>query len=135
MTFELLLAIPILLLVFIGGVLVTQMLMANQAVQAAAANGAREASMPGSTEATVREAVRRSVAGWRFAPELMNSNIEITATSLMDGDIPLVNANSGDIVTVSIEIDAVDAVPDFLVSWGLSIADRKLNGTALFRRE
>lgn len=135
MSVELLLAIPILLMVVIGGVEITQMLMANQAIQAAANIGAREASMPGATEMSVRNAVRVSAAGWRFDSALTDGAIVIEVTSLGGGVIPLAVAETGDIVTVTVEVDAVDAVPDFLVSWGFSIADRSLNATALYRKE
>jgi len=135
MTFELLLVIPILLVILIGMIEVSQMLMAGQAVQAAASNGAREASMPGASEASVREVVRKSVAGWRFAPQLVDEDIEIEAMSLAGVVVPFADAERGDIVTVTIDIDAVDAVPDFLVSWGFSIAGRSINASALYRKE
>ena len=135
MTFELLLAIPILLVVLIGGIQINQMLMANQAIQAAATNGAREASMPGTTESDVRSVVRQSIAGWRFEPNLTDGDISIEAMSLEGDSVMLENAQRGDIVTVSIEIDAIHAVPDFLVSWGFSIMDRTIGASALFRRE
>ncbi len=135
MSFELLLVIPILLIVIVGGIEVSQLLMANQALQAASAAGAREASMPGSTEADVREAVRRSVIGWRFEPEMMDSDIDIAAIDMSGSVIALGSAMPGDVVKVSIEIDATAAVPDFLLSWGLSIASKKMNAASIFRRE
>lgn len=136
MSFELLLVIPLLLLVLLGGIELSQMLMAGQAVQAAASNGAREASMPGSTEAGVRNVVRQSVLGWRFESDMMDSDITIEAVSLATNTvIPLADAETGDVVTVSIEVDAADAVPDFLKSWGLSLVDRTIGASAIFRRE
>ncbi|REK27126.1 MAG: hypothetical protein DWQ42_07410 [Planctomycetota bacterium] len=135
MSFELLLAIPVLLIVLIAGIEISQMLMAHQAIAAAAASGAREASMPGATETSVRAAVRRSVEGWRFEPALADEDITIKAMSLDGMDIPLASAASGDVVTVSIEIEVTDAVPDMLPSLGFSLAQRTLTAAAVLRKE
>ena len=84
---------------------------------------------------SVREAVRRSVANWRFAPHLTDDAIDIEATDLACDPSPLVDSMTGDVVTVSIEIEAVHAVPDILQSWGLTLAKHTLRTTSVLRKE
>jgi len=134
---ELVLTLPILLMVVVGAVLLTQMLMSHQAVSAAAGNGAREATMPGATADSVREIVLRSVAGWRLAsdPNDVALAIRVNGVSLESDPAALAMAGSGDEISVTVGVDTVKAVPDMLKAFGMSIAGRRLESTIRMRKE
>jgi Flp pilus assembly protein TadG len=134
---ELVLTLPLLLMVVVGAVLLTQMLMSHQAISAAAGNGAREATMPGASADSVREIVLRSVAGWRLAtdPNDVAVAIRVNGVSLASDPGALAAAGPGDEVSVTVGVATVKAVPDMLRTFGLSIAGRRLESTIRMRKE
>ncbi|MCE9548160.1 MAG: pilus assembly protein [Planctomycetia bacterium] len=134
---ELVMTLPVLLMTIVGAVLLNQMLMSNQAVGAAAANGAREATMPGATATSVRETVLRSVQGWRFAnnPIDVKVTIRVNGVPLASDPAALADAATGDDVSVTVRVAAVKAVPDMLKTFGLTIADQQLETTYHMRKE
>lgn len=134
---ELVLTLPILLMAVVGAVLLSQMLMSYQAVSAAAGNGAREGTMPGATAQSVREAVLRSVAGWRLAsdPNDVAVAVRVNGVSLSDDPGALAASATGDEISVHVKVDTVKAVPDMLKAFGLSIAGQKLETTIRMRKE
>jgi hypothetical protein len=129
---ELIIALPLLLLVLAGAVQLAMLLVSQQALGAAAAVGAREASLPGSTRTQVQECVERSLAGWRFAPQLDDVSIQV-------GDeepdaVPLSLARTGECVAVTVSVEASAAAPDLLKYIGLNLFD-KLAATCVLRKE
>jgi len=134
---ELVLTLPLLLMVVVGAVLLSQMLMSHQAVSAAAGNGAREATMPGASGDSVREIVLRSVAGWRLATDPSDVAVAIRVNGVSLGDDPnaLTAAGPGDEISVTVGVDTVKAVPDMLKAFGLSIAASRLESTIRMRKE
>jgi hypothetical protein len=129
---ELIIALPLLLLVLAGAVQMALLLVSHQALGAAAAVGAREASLPGSTQVQVQKAVDRSLAGWRFAPQL--DDVLIQVGDEQPGAVPLALAHTGECVTVTVSVDAWAAAPDLLKYVGLTLAD-KLSATSVMRKE
>lgn len=134
---ELVLTLPLLLMAVVGAVLLSQMLMSYQAVSAAASNGAREATMPGATAISVREAVLRSVQGWRLAtnPGDIAVAVRVNGVSLADDPGALAAATTGDEIAVGVKVETVKAVPDMLRAFGLSIAGQNLESTIRMRKE
>lgn len=134
---ELVLTLPILLMGVVGAVLLSQMLMSYQAVSAAAGNGAREGTMPGATAQSVREAVLRSVAGWRLAtnPNDVEVAVRVNGVSLANDPDALAAAATGDEISVTVGVETVKAVPDMLKAFGLSIAGQELQSTIRMRKE
>jgi hypothetical protein len=129
---ELIIALPLLLLVLAGSVQLALLLVSQQALGAAAAVGAREASLPGSTLVQVQNAVDRSLAGWRFAPQL--DNVLIHVGDEQPGAVPLPLVRTGESVAVTVSVPAAAAAPDLLKYVGLSLAD-KLSATSVMRKE
>ena len=69
LTVEMLLTLPIVLLVAFAGVQFSIMLIASQAVSAAAHVGVRDASRPGSSASSVHAAVASALSGFAFADD------------------------------------------------------------------
>ena len=137
MTVELVLTLPFLLIVLIAVVLFSQILMSDQAVAAAASNGAREASQPGASENSVRSAVLQTLDGWRLAndPNNVQVVIHVNGVSLADDPSALETAVTGDVVEVSVKVATTDAVPDMLSAFGISIAGSQLCKTFVEQKE
>jgi len=129
---ELIIALPLLLLVLAGAVQMALLLITHQALGSAAAVGAREASLPGSTQVQVQNAVNRSLAGWRFAPQL--DNVLIQVGNEQPGAVPLPLVQTGESIAVTVSVPAAAAAPDLLKYVGLTLAD-KLSATSVMRKE
>lgn len=130
---ELILVLPLLIVLACGVLEFAMLLMASQAVHAAASVGAREASLPGASQTSVNKAVQRAVRDWNFSPFLQEIDIRINGTPTQD--IPLVYAVTGDSISVTVSVPATAAVPDLLKYIGLSISSQNLRGTYVARRE
>ncbi|MFO0899682.1 MAG: TadE/TadG family type IV pilus assembly protein [Pirellulales bacterium] len=129
---ELIIALPLLLLVLAGSVQMALLLVTQQALGAAAAVGAREASLPGSTQTQVQNAVNRSLAGWRFASQI--NDVLIQVGDEQPGAVPLSLARTGECIGVTVSVPAAAAAPDLLKYVGLSLADQ-LSATSILRKE
>ncbi|MEX0867052.1 MAG: TadE/TadG family type IV pilus assembly protein [Pirellulales bacterium] len=133
LTVELVMTLPILLAVLVATVLFGQLLMSEQAIQAAASAGAREASLPGATAARVQAVVEQAVDGWRFAADIAPVEIEINGAPAAGSDLQ--NADTGDRISVRVKVAATSAVPDMLNVFGISIAGEEIAATYIMRRE
>lgn len=138
LTVELVLTLPILLAVLVATILFGQWMMSQQAIQAAASVGAREATLPGATETRVQEVVEAAVDGWRFDGHLDPVEITIDGTPAASGD--LAAAPTGAVIEVRVSVDANKAVPDLLNVFStddtdLSIVGKKISATYVMRKE
>jgi len=119
------LVLPILLIVVLGAVQLSLLLLAHQALGAAANVGARTASLPGATTASVETAVSQALGPWRFAPQ-----IDPVAVSPDPSFAP-----TGTPITVTVRVDSIHAAPNLLKFIGLSIDGQKLTATYVARKE
>jgi Flp pilus assembly protein TadG len=121
------LVLPILLLVLLAVVQLSTYLMASQAIQAAALVGAREATLPGADDTTVRGAVRRALQGWRFKDCLGDEDIVIQPDDWQ--------TTSG-CVGVTVKVDADRAAINAL--WklaGISLAGKEICAQYVMRKQ
>ncbi|MBX9789469.1 MAG: pilus assembly protein [Pirellulales bacterium] len=126
LTLELVLALPILLLVVLAAIEFSILLMGNQAISAAAAIGAREASMPGATPQRVQAAVQKALKPWRFAGKIEPLVLEPP----FPAQVP-----SGQPVSVTVRVRSLDVAPDLLKFVGVSLAGQKLSSKYVARKE
>lgn len=126
LTLELVLVLPILLVVVLAIVQFASLLLASQALHAAASVAAREASIPGTTAARVAGSVERSLAGWRFAGFVDPVRIVPAEPDL---------AASGDPIAVTVSVDSARAVPNLLGVFGVQLGNPKLTATFVARKE
>lgn len=128
-TVELLLTLPVLLIVVLAVVQFSMMLIATQAVGAAASVGVREAVLPGATAASVTTAVTGALAGFVFAGD------ETTTVYVNGMPAAPTTAVTGDEVTVSVKVAATKAAPNALSYIGISIASTDIQQTYVMRKE
>ena len=133
LTIELLLALPILLLVMLAIIEFGILLVSSQAVNAAAAVGAREATLPSATPESVTAAVQKALQGWKFLPALEPVKIEVNGEP--SDQLPLDDAITGDSVAVTVCVDSAEAAPNLLKYIGLTLAGQKTCSTAVMRKE
>jgi Flp pilus assembly protein TadG len=122
---ELLLVMPLLLAVLVGTVEFALFLTAQQQVNLAAREGARVAATGGSID-DINQAVRLSLGDGRFQQAIVQPQL-----TNQDGN-PL---QSGQRVSVLVQLPASAAVPDLLVFIGLSIRNQTLVGQTVMRKE
>lgn len=126
LTLELVIALPILLLVVLAAIEFSILLMGNQAISAAAAIGAREASMPGATPRRVEAAVQRALRPWRFAGKIE----PIVLEPPLPAQVP-----TGRPVSVTVRVRSTEVAPDLLKFIGVSLAGQQLSSTYVARKE
>ncbi|MCG8585491.1 MAG: pilus assembly protein [Pirellulales bacterium] len=132
LTAELLLALPILLILLFATLQFVMLLMADQAISAAASIAAREAALPSATTARVEFVVGEVLDSWRFYDGLGPVEIRVNGM-LASPDM----AATGDIVSVKLSAPSNSAAPDLLRFFGetFSIADKQLCHEAVARKE
>jgi Flp pilus assembly protein TadG len=133
LTLELLLTLPILLLVMLAIIEFGILLVSSQAVSAAAAIGAREATLPSATPESVTTAVEKALAGWRFVSTLEPVKIEVNGEP--ETTLPLEDAITGDSVAVTVCVDSVAAAPNLLKYVGITLEGKKTCSTIVMRKE
>jgi hypothetical protein len=126
LTLELMLTLPLLLLVMVGTVLFALLLLASQAVHAAAGVGTREAALPDATIASVQAVVDEALSSWRFANEVEPIVIEPADPQA---------ALTGEPVSVRVCVASTAAVPDLLKWIGLSLEGHELCAKYVARKE
>src|SRR5262245_51740419 len=112
LTLELVVTLPILLVLALAIIEFGTLLFANQAISAAAAIGAREATLPSATPESVTAAVEKALHGWKFVSSLDPVAIEVNGEN--ESDLPLAEAATGDSVAVTVCVDSVVAAPNLL---------------------
>lgn len=117
---EIVLVLPILALVLFGLFEFALLFSARRELNAAAAVGARKATLPGVTQAEVEAEVRRVLA-----PHLQDS-LQLGVDS---------GQRSGDLVTVGLAVDMAATAPDLLWPIGYSLKNRQLFATVRMVRE
>ena len=132
LTVELVLTLPILLLVALATVQYGIMLMVSQTISAAAAVGVREAVLPSATTVSVQAAVDRVLEDWNFADDV---ELVILVNGMPADSNPLVDAITGDEVSVTVRVPAIRAAPNALSVVGLSIENTILQTTFVMRKE
>lgn len=125
LTLELVLVLPVLLIVVLGIVQLSLLLLANQAVAAAANVGARTASLPGATASTVESAVNQALGPWQFGPAIEPIVVEPDPAT----------APTGTPVEVTVSVRSVVAVPNLLKFVGISLDEHRLRATFVARKE
>jgi len=133
LTLELVLTLPVLLIVLFALVEYAILLVANQAVTAAAAVGARAATLPNATHASVVDSVQQALSTWQFGTEINPVEIEINNTS--DSVVPLSDAQTGDAVRVTVTLDSIHAAPNLLSFVGMSLNGQQLSASYVLRKE
>ncbi|HTN75945.1 MAG TPA: TadE family protein [Pirellulaceae bacterium] len=133
LSLEMVIALPILILVFVGAVEFTFLLLASQAITAAANVGARQATLPSATSADVEDAVYAALSSWRWAN---SPDLQVQVYVLPDNDTLLQNAITGTPVQVTITMPSTTAAPDLLgIIPVLSIKNQTLTSTFVSRKE
>ena len=132
LTAELLLALPVLMVLLFATLQFVMLLMADQAISAAASIGAREAALPSATTARVQEVVDEVLDSWRFFDEL--GPVEIAVNGV---PAPPNLAQTGDMISVKLRAPSAAAAPDLLKFFGdkFSIQDKQLCHQAVARKE
>jgi hypothetical protein len=108
------------------------LLMADQAISAAASIGAREAALPSATTARVEAVVKEVLDSWRFFDELEPVEICVNGAPASPD-----MAATGDIISVKLRAPSAAAAPDLLKMFGdtFSIADKELCHKGVARKE
>ena len=132
MTVELLLTLPIILIVTFAVVQFSMMLLASQAIGAAASAGIRESVLPGSSAASVDTTVANALQGWVFQNDC---DVVIYVNNMPEAISPLANAITGDEVSVTVRVPAGKVAPNALLLVGISIANTDLETTFVMRKE
>jgi len=126
-TLEFALILPIILLVLLAVVQFSTYLLGTQAIQAAAAVGAREATLPGATPPVVQQAVERSLGSWRFSADVDPVVIEPTGWE---------NLPTGSSVSVTVSVDADKAALNALRGTpGFDLTGKKVTARYVMRKE
>lgn len=151
LSMELVIALPILLVVILAAVEFSFLLLASQAITAAANVATRQATLPSATSAQVDDAVMTALASWRWAQgnevrvriyvdrnngEIEPSELVYDSDNLPDDDNVLASAPTGTVVQVTIDLPSVAASPDMLgFIPALSIRDQELTASFVGRKE
>ncbi|MDB5344649.1 MAG: TadE family protein [Schlesneria sp.] len=120
LSLELILTLPILLIVLMGLFEFTVLFYSRSLVVEATRVGARKASLPGATAASVEEEIRNILS-----PRLQ-TGIQVGVD---------VGLHSGDVVVVSVQTPMTSASPDLLWPIGLSLNGRNLYSETRMIRE
>jgi hypothetical protein len=120
LSMELVLTLPILGVVLLGLFEFTLLLYARGQLAEASRAGARQASLPGTTEEDVELAVARVL------PERLQRGMTVTAEL---GD------HSGDVVAVAVSVPMTSAAPDLLWPIGVGLSGRWLMSETRMIRE
>jgi Flp pilus assembly protein TadG len=134
LSIELVVVLPILLSILLATVEFGMLLMSSQGVSAAANVGSRAAALSSSTRSTVEAAVNNSLNGWKWqaAHEVV---IFVNGNRVTPTNDFLAAAVTGDVVSVTVNVDMDDAAPDLLRYFGISIAGKELTTTFVTRKE
>ncbi|MCE9534489.1 MAG: pilus assembly protein [Planctomycetes bacterium] len=122
---EMLIILPVFLVILLGFVELTMLVIVEERLAAASYQGARVASQGGSTT-DVETAVHHSLGPGSVSTYL--NDIIYTPTVLA-------TANSGDEITVRLEIEAKRVIPDLLRFIGYSISNQILVAQTVMRKE
>ncbi|MCE9528487.1 MAG: pilus assembly protein [Planctomycetales bacterium] len=133
---ELVMVLPILLFVLLAFVEFGLMLMSQQGLAAASSLGARQAALTGATEASVITTVDNALVGWSWKPYrelvvLVNGN-KISFVDLTD---EILNAPTGTVISVSVNVQTDKAAPNLLKWIGIDTAGKDLTTTYVTRKE
>lgn len=126
LTFELILISPLVLILLLAIVQFAFWLLACQAINGAAAIGARAAALPGATPQSVQTAVDRAVENWRFGDS-------VDPVQVRPADLSQIPTGAPVKVVVSVDIGA--AVPDCLGKFGFDLGERKISGCFVASKE
>ena len=132
LTVELMLTLPLLLIVFFGIIEYSMLLLGDQTLTAAAAVGAREATLPNATHARVVAAVDQAIADWSIEPYVA---VAIEVNGQPDSIHPLTTAVTGDQIEVIVTVASTRAAPDLLQFVGYSITGQTLRASFTLRKE
>lgn len=125
LAFELLLLLPIFLVILLGFVQLSTIVVVEERLAAASEQGARAASQGGSVM-DVETAVRDSLG-----PGTIRDNLKPLILNPPDP----VAAFTGAPLTVRVEVNAKDVIPDYLNFIGFSLANHVLVGQTVMRKE
>lgn len=136
LSIELVMALPILLAVLLALVEFGTLLMASQAVNAAAHVGAREAALAGSRDGLVLSAIQNATSSYQWQADAQTTvYINGTLVSLSDASDSLANARSGDLISVTVSVPMNRAAPDLLNFVGIGLGTNELTNTYVTRKE
>ena len=125
--------LPVLMLVLVAIVEFTLLLSAGQAVNAAADVGAREAALPSSTKASIEAAVARTLEGylWRTKQQtfVFVNKVKDTTGTLVAA------ANTGDVIQVTVNVQARYTAPDVLSIVKISLGTRDVSSSFVVNRQ
>jgi hypothetical protein len=132
LTAELLLALPILMVLLFATLQFVMLLMADQALSAAASIAAREAALPSATTTRVQDVVDEVLDSWRFYDQLAPVEIQVNGVPATPE-----SAATGDMISVKLRAPSNAAAPDLLRFFGekFSIDDKQLCHEAVARKE
>lgn len=120
LSMELVLTLPILFTLLLGLFEFTMLFYSRSLIVEAGRVGARKASLPGATEQSVQDEVRKVLS-----PRLQNGLV-VTVD---------VGVHSGDVVVVSVETPMIAASPDLLWPIGVGLSGRSLYSETRMVRE
>lgn len=124
LTFEMMLALPVLLIAVFALVEFSFLLLSYQAVAGSASVGVRQAALPSSDTNDVENAVTASLNGWAFQDDV---KVLVYVNGVRDTTNTLLAAStSGDEVSVEVQLLYGKAAPDLLKFVGLSLSEHRL---------
>ncbi len=125
--------IPILLIMILAATQFAIWLVAGQAVGAAASVGARTAAVGGSTNGSVQSAVAKALEHWSFASSV-DPVVVVVSDEMGAISSDLFDAQTGDMVKVTVSVDVAAAVPNLLKFIGVPL-EGELSSCFVARRE
>lgn len=134
LTLESLLIIPLVLIVLFSIVEFSFLLIGQQAIASAANVAAREAALPSTDITAAENAVDAALTGWAFRDDV---RVLVFVNGVRDDGVnnELLNAVTGDEVTVEVQVFMAHAAPDLLKFITLSFGDNRLISTYTTIRE
>jgi Flp pilus assembly protein TadG len=126
---ETLILLPIFLVLFLGFIELSLIVISEERLAAASGQGARVASQ-GGTSSDIAVAVTNSLG-----QGALQTNVTVT---ILDPTGPITNPEtdaSGVPLTVLLQVNAIDVVPDLLRLIGFSISSQVLVGQTVMRKE
>ena len=122
---EMLIILPVFLVILLGFVELTMLVIVEERLAAASSQGARVAAQGGTT-ADVAIAVNNSLGA---------GSVRTNLNAIIYSPTDPMNALPGDPVTVRLEVEAREVIPDLLRFIGYSISKQMLVGQTVMRKE
>jgi Flp pilus assembly protein TadG len=143
LSIELVMILPILTILTVGIIEFSVIMLSSQAISTASHLGTREAALPNATYDTVADAVSDALRTkiWEGEHEVIifvtdpNTMVTLEDDGTVGAPIQLEDANTGDQISVTVNVPTDQAAPDILAIIGLSTNGSEITTTFVTRRE